>query len=176
MLGIFTIVKNQTDRDSVIQIINSVASERCYLQTDRYQPSPYWEALLNKGSHARSGLLLNVVKYNNNVVGFGRLFPDDRWGRTTGNIGIVLLPPYRSKGIGTKLLNLLVVISPYFGFQWLTADILGTNLHSLQLFQNIGFVKSYKHLIELPHLRGPVEEIVLIRNVFGRTNARIPDF
>ena len=176
MLGKYTFAINQNDLDGIIPVINSVAAEKLYLQTDRYQPTPNWEELLADGFNVASGLLLIVVKYDEKVIGFGRLFPDNLRGRSTGNIGIVLLPPYRSRGIGTDLLNLLVETASEFGFQNLTADILETNLHSLRLFRRFGFSELSYQTIICPHLRGAVEEITMIRSVFGRTNAYVPDF
>ncbi len=61
------------DRDQVIAVINAVAGERRYLQTDRYLPTPAWEQVLGEGVDPKQGLLLMVVESDRRIVGFARL-------------------------------------------------------------------------------------------------------
>ncbi|MDP1544834.1 MAG: GNAT family N-acetyltransferase [Anaerolineales bacterium] len=147
------------ERDQVIRVIDQVAAERVFLQTERYEPSPDWELLLAKGSNIRSGYLLIVVKKEDEIVGFGRLFPAGQHKREVGIIGIVLLPKYRHQGIGAKILDLILAVSPDFGYQTLMADILAHNFISLHLFQKQGFVEHSRRSLPAPFPGGVVEEI-----------------
>jgi RimJ/RimL family protein N-acetyltransferase len=147
------------DRSQVIEIINRVAAEGRFLQTECYTPTPVWENLLENGADEGKGYLLVVIKDREKLVGFGRLSPDDLGGRCTGNIGIVLLPGYRYKGIGTSLLEFIVNIAPQFGYENLTAYILFDNLVSLRLFSGRGFTRFSSRNLYLKHRNAVVEEI-----------------
>jgi GNAT superfamily N-acetyltransferase len=148
------------DRERVIQVINSVAAEGRFLQTECYTPTLAWENLLEGAVDGkREGYLLVVVCDREEMIGFGRLSPDDLGGRCTGNVGIVLLPGYRYKKIGTQLLEFIVNIAPQFSYENLTADILFDNLVSLRLFLGRGFTRYSSKKIFLKHRNAVVEEI-----------------
>lgn len=129
------------DRDAIITVINSVAGERKYLQTDRYCPSPAWERLLSFGINVEEGLLLLVAESNDKIVGFARLSPDSEHplGRNAGNIGLAFLPLYRSKGFGATILNKLIGYAADLNYRVLTADVLETNICSKKLFARHDF-------------------------------------
>jgi RimJ/RimL family protein N-acetyltransferase len=145
-------IASKSERAQIIGIIDIVASEKVHLQTGRYIPTPNWEKMLEEGVNLKAGLALFVVKYKKEIIGFGRLTPDDELGRMCGNVGIVLLEPYRSKGIGTTLLGVLIKFAAYLGFSSLTADILAGNIISLRLFGHYGFALSSSRKIFLSHL------------------------
>jgi L-amino acid N-acyltransferase YncA len=147
------------DRRQVIEVINRVAAEGRFLQTECYIPTPAWENLLENGADEGKGCLLVVIKDREKLIGFGRLSPDDLGGRYTGNVGIVLLQDYRHKGIGTRLLEFIVNIAPQFGYENLTADILMDNLVSLRLFSGRGFIRFSSKNLYLKHRNAVVEEI-----------------
>ena len=147
------------DRERVIEVINSVAAENRFLQTECYIPTPAWESLLENGTDRKNGKLLFVVCDREKLVGFGRLSPDDLGGRSSGNVGIVLLPDYRYKKIGSKLLKFIVNIAPRLGYKNLTADILADNFVSLRLFLGHGFTRCSSRDLYLKHRNAVVEEV-----------------
>jgi phosphinothricin acetyltransferase len=134
-------IASSHDRDAIIAVINSVAGERKYLQTERYCPSPVWERLLYYGINIEEGLLLLVAESNGKIVGFARLSPDSEHpsGRNTGNIGLAFLPLYRSKGFGATILNKLIGYAVQLNYRVLTADVFETNDCSKKLFTGFGF-------------------------------------
>jgi GNAT superfamily N-acetyltransferase len=154
-------VFHKKDRERVIEVINSVAAENSFLQTGCYTPTLTWENLLEGGIDEKKGYLLILICNGEKLVGFGRLTPDDLGGRYTGNVGVVLLPEYRYKNIGTKLLEFIVNIAPEFGYENLTADILFDNVVSLRLFQGRGFTRYSSRNLYLKHRDAFVEEIRL---------------
>lgn len=153
-------VAQSEEREDVIRVIDVVASEKIYLQTAAYQSTPNWEALLNQGINHCNGLALFVVKYKEKIIGFGRLYPDETFGCSVGNIGIVLLKPFRSKGIGTELLGFLIVSAPDFGFSSLSANVLEDNVYSRRLFSRYGFLVCDEQQIFLPHLQHEKQELL----------------
>ena len=134
-------IASPQDRDGIIAVINSVAGERKYLQTERYCPSPVWERLLSFGINVDEGLLLFVAEVDGKMVGFARLSPDSEHplGRNAGNIGLAFLPLYRSKGFGATILNKLIGYAAGLNYRVLTADVLETNICSKKLFTRRGF-------------------------------------
>ena len=159
---------SSSDREKVIQVINSVSGERCSLQTDRYKPTIGWEKLLNGGINATGGYLLLVVEVGVQIVGFARLIhvANNDNSCIMGNVGIVLMPDYRSKRIGTVLLKELLEFSQKLGYQVLTADILATNTRSLRLFRRFGFVVQDEHAIYLPFLNAEMKEITVTMKIW----------
>lgn len=151
------------DREQIIRLIDTVAGERRYLQTDRYVPTPAWEQLLSKGVNLREGLLLLVIESGEQTIGFARLTPDlgHPSGRLAGNIGITLLPAYRSQGIGTFALGWLMACAARLQYQTLTANILSTNLRSLRLFRKFGFAPAAVKKIYLPFVGSESEEVTV---------------
>lgn len=156
---IFDIAKKD-DRPKIISIINQVAAERVYLQTDQYRPTPTWERLLNEGIDFDERLVLFVVKYENNIIGFGRLSPQAE--NLCGNVGIVLLSPFRSIGIGTALLEFLIAWASRLGYVKMTADILATNIRSIRLFHRFHFKEHDVHFIQSPFSTKYTQEITFV--------------
>jgi GNAT superfamily N-acetyltransferase len=168
----------EKDRGRVVEVINSVAAEGRFLQTGCYTPTLAWEKLLEGGADGGKGYLLIVICDGERLVGFGRLLPDDLEGRSTGNVGIVLLPDYRHKRIGTGLLEFIVNIAPHCGYQNLTADILFDNSASLRLFSSRGFTRYSKRNLYLRHRNIIVEEIrmqLFLHQCQGKNNVELSD-
>ncbi|MCB9144213.1 MAG: GNAT family N-acetyltransferase [Anaerolineales bacterium] len=147
------------DREALIDIINQVAGRERSLQTEKYVPTPAWEKLLEVGVEKKSGNMLLVVCDEGKLAGFGRLSSEDQGNRAAGNVGIVLLPGYRSQGIGTKILKFIIGISTKFNYAHLTANILFDNEISLRLFRGQGFRKSSSRPIFAANRNEFVEEI-----------------
>ena len=154
-------VASGSDRSDIINVINSVAGEHKYLQTDRYRPTPAWEKLLSEGMNIPRGLLLLVIEDQDTLIGFARLYPDEQYPRgcRTGNVGIALLPLYRSKGIGAIILKVLAACAIALDYEVLTADILESNLCSKKLFSRLGFRRVKCRNIYLDFLHEHVNEL-----------------
>lgn len=145
-------------REQVINVINRVAAEGKYLQTGRYVPTVDWEKALDGCADKQCGRKILIVLAHGSVGGFCRLFSTEE-DRKIGNIGVVLLPEYRNKRAGTKLLYRMIGIASDYGYVRLTADILADNFISLRLFQRQGFVEQSRRIIFLPHRNKFVEEV-----------------
>lgn len=153
-------VAARSDRSEIIAVINWVAGERKFLQTDRYRPSPAWEELLSEGLNIRNGLLLLAAEDRGMLIGFARLYPDDRRSDCrAGNVGMALLPLYRSKGIGAIILRVLAASAIALDYDVLTANILESNLRSRKLFSRLGFREVARRKIYLSFLDEAVNEL-----------------
>jgi len=145
------------DRHKIISIINQVAAERIYLQTEQYRSTPAWEKMLDQGLQPDERLALFVVKYKQDIIGFGRLTSQTE--TLYGNVGIVLLSPFRSIGIGTALLEFLLHWADRLGYDRMTADILATNIRSIRLFRRFHFKERDIHDIQSPFSVEKIQEI-----------------
>lgn len=144
VIQIVFVLARKVDRQQVISIIDDVAAERIYLQTDQYRPTETWERLLDQGFNVNERLALFVVKYREKIIGFGRLCPDEAQ-PLYGNVGIVLLGAFRSIGIGTALLKFLIDWALSLGYIKLTANVLATNVRSRRLFRHFQFKECDVH-------------------------------
>lgn len=149
------------DRTRIIRVIDCVAAEQRFLYTNRYEPTETWEQLLTRGLDVQKGLLLLLVEAAGKVVGFARLSRVDPGApaRAVGDIGIVLLPPYRSMGIGTSLLGLCIAAAPTFGFTRLRADMMEENVIARRLFGHFGFACTTPQRAYLPYRRIWIEQV-----------------
>ena len=140
-------IASHLDRGPIINLINIVASERKYLQTEQYNSTPIWEQLLSIGFNPDDGMLLGVLEDNNEIIGYARISPDLEQSpcKNIGNIGIALLPQYRSRGFGAKILDTLIQYAFLISYQVLTANILETNIRSRKLFSKYGFQEKSFH-------------------------------
>ncbi|MDD2922849.1 MAG: GNAT family N-acetyltransferase [Anaerolineales bacterium] len=164
----------ESEREQIVDIINCVAAERKFLQTERYIPTAAWESVL--AGERRGGQVLIVVKTQSAVAGFGRLFSGGQDERRAGNVGIVLLPEFRFQGAGTRLLDLMIAFADDYGYEILTADILADNFISLRLFRSHGFAEYSRRLLRLAHRSAAVEEIrmqLLLNERRGKNNVQL---
>jgi RimJ/RimL family protein N-acetyltransferase len=107
------------------------------------------------------GLLLIAILNHETIIGFARLYPDDEHplGRRAGNIGIALLPSFRSMGIGAIILRVLAACAIELEYDVLTANILESNVRSRRLFTGCGFKKVRCRNIYLDFINDHVNEL-----------------
>jgi RimJ/RimL family protein N-acetyltransferase len=129
------------DATSIIANINVITAEEIYLQTDSFIQTPSWQAALRDSNDPQAGLLLIVPILDRAVIGHLRVFPGDYGARDrhVGSIGVALLPPYRSVGIGTALLGCALDWILHAGFEKLEAYVIASNLRARRLFEKFGF-------------------------------------
>lgn len=160
-------VAQASDRARVIHVINSIAAERRYFRTERYCPTPLWEAALDEGINCSKGVLLLVVEHGGAVVGFARLLAerDAAWEQPAADVGLGLLAPYRSQTLGTQMLGHLITLAPLLGFEMLTAAIFTHNTRSRHVFQKFQFKPVGIRTISVSFDAAPQAEILVARSV-----------
>ncbi len=151
------------DRPVIIKNINSVCAEQVYLHSDRFVPTPVWEAGLNNKIIDAPPHLLAVAEVDGRVIGHGRLFPGGygHKDRHVVDVGIALLKPFRELRIGTKLLECMVTWANLVGYEKLTATVISTNRRALNLFTGLGFVKEGIRVQQFKIQNQYVDEILL---------------
>jgi RimJ/RimL family protein N-acetyltransferase len=154
------------DRCAVLKTIQSIGAERQYLFTDRYISTPDWEHALNtEPFHTNHALF--ILEHQQALIGFVRLFPDGDDSNSyseiprAGNIGIAIMPQFRSRRIGTQALEQMIVIARWMNYARLTANILASNFRSVRLFKGRGFVETERRQLYLDYLKEEVDELVM---------------
>lgn len=138
----FYLIRPSTSDDAsqVIATINSVCTERIYLLTERYVPTPRWEKVLHNPLECPDHLLL-VPEMDGQVIGWCRVFPSlfRSKAQHVGEVGIGLLQPFREIGIGTIVMECAIEWAEGQGLEKLTASTFSTNLRAINLLHKAGF-------------------------------------
>ncbi|MCX7838315.1 MAG: GNAT family N-acetyltransferase [Anaerolineae bacterium] len=126
-----------SDRMSLLETINSVCAEGRWMETQRYEPTPAWEHAL--ATPDCTCHLLLVVDDGSRIVGWCRVFPGNVSNLEAG-LGIGLLPEYRSRGIGTILVQKSIDWARECGLHQIRLRVRYDNVYALRLFAKVGFV------------------------------------
>jgi len=158
---------NSQNRNAMVGLLNTLTGMKKYYQTDHYVPTPHWERVLQQGSIPNEGLILLVVQWRRQVIGYARMFPEENEGqkRKTGNIGLGLLEDYQQQGIGRQLIEKLTEMAPSLGYSALAADVLESNIPSVKVFAHCGFLPVQQKKVFLPFLSRNVLEMRFEKNL-----------
>jgi len=126
------------DRPGLIEAIDLVCRESPYMTTCRFKPTPSWEHALD--SPLCSCHLLLVAVDGRCLVGWCRLFPDTS-GQSSNpvDLGIGLLPDYRGRGIGTRMVRWAQAWAMGHLIAQVTLTVHRDNIRALRFFQRNGF-------------------------------------
>jgi RimJ/RimL family protein N-acetyltransferase len=132
------------------EVLSKVASERVYIEMIEAPP-------LEKVSGFQKKLIsINGPVYyaiqNNCVVGWCDVFPEDNPRQShRGGLGMGLLPEFRGKGVGSKLLKAVLEHAKKFGLEKVELNVYTTNVPAIALYKKFGFeqeglLKKYRKL------------------------------
>ena len=182
----FVYTQNRTTRDGVaFQLrpaylhdakiiafnIHTVCAEQIYLHTNTFIVTEEWQQLLSNSVYEDEGRLLIVAQVDKEVVGHLRIFP--QWygskGRHVGEVGLVIIEPWRERGIGTAMMAYALDWAKYAQFQKIVASVIGTNYRALNLFAKYGFIQEGR-LVQQLNIAGRYVDDVLLGRFIGRQN------
>ncbi len=128
----------------------SVAHERVYIEMIEAPPlekvSSFQNDLISK-----NGPVYYAIQ-GNRVVGWCDVFPFNNPRQShRGGLGMGLLPEFRGKGIGSKLLKAVLDHSKKFGLEKVELNVYTTNEPAIALYKKFGFeqeglIKKYRKL------------------------------
>lgn len=96
----------------------------------------FWNENIFKSELENESSYYIVAKQNDNIVGFGGLW------KSVDDIhitNIVTKKTLRSKGIGTAILNELIIQAKNFGYNIITLEVNENNLPAISLYKKFGF-------------------------------------
>lgn len=136
--------------DSFHETLSFVAQEKIYIEMIEAPPvekvREFQDDLISK-----SGPVYYAMK-GGLVVGWCDVFPEDNPRQShRGGLGMGLLPAYRGKGIGSKLLEKVIVKAKEFGLEKIELHVYTTNESAIALYKKFGFeeegiIKRYRKL------------------------------
>ena len=130
------------DREALVDAINAVCREGCWMSTPRFRPTPAWAHALEVPQCLHHALL--IAEDRGRVVGWCRLFPKAGCGEpsTEAELGIGLLAAYRGRGWGKALLQEALGWATGAGLRRVVLTTRTDNLRAIHLFTNHGFIET----------------------------------
>lgn len=132
------------------EALSKVARERVYIEMIEAPPlekvSGFQKDLISK-----NGPVYYAI-HNDRVVGWCDVFPEENPRQShRGGLGMGLLPEYRGKGIGSKLLKAVMDHAKKFGLEKVELHVYTSNEHAIALYKKFGFeqeglIKKYRKL------------------------------
>jgi RimJ/RimL family protein N-acetyltransferase len=136
--------------ESFHEALSVVASERVYIEMIE---APALEKVVGFQSNliSKNGPVYYAVD-ENRVIGWCDVFPFENPRQShRGGLGMGLLPEYRGKGLGSKLLSAVLDHSKKFGLEKVELHVYTTNLPAIAIYKKQGFeqeglIKKYRKL------------------------------
>lgn len=131
---------NQNLIPSYYECLKQVASEKRFIEL--LEPPP-----LDKVIGFQMSLVLNngPVFYavdNGKVVGWCDVFPEENPRHShRGGLGMGILPEYRGKGIGSRLLDAVLKKAKEFRLEKVELNVYTSNKNAIKLYKKFGFVE-----------------------------------
>ena len=106
-----------------------------------------------------------VNEVNEEVIGHLRVFPPwyGQKGRHVGEIGLLIIKPWRERGIGTAMVSYALEWAKIANFQKLIASVFSTNHRALNLFFKFDFFEEGRRVRQLNINENYVDEILVGR-------------
>lgn len=123
---------------SHLEVMNTVSYEGKYLTTDNgftYEEIVSFYRLCEKEGFPQ----FYVIDENDRCVGWCDIVVRDGQKRTAGYIGLGLLPEYRDRGIGRRLILYAIDRAKDAGFNEIRLDCRLNNKRALHLYKSMGF-------------------------------------
>jgi len=157
-----------SDIDQIAANISSVCAEKVYLYTEDFVVTDEWRDALANSVDEEKGRLLIVAEVSGQVVSHVRLF--SAWygtkSRHVGEVGLVIVQPWRERGIGKAMLGYALQWAIFAEFQKVTAIVMSTNERALNLFSLYNFAQEGRRSKQLLVEGDYVDEILLSRFLY----------
>jgi ribosomal protein S18 acetylase RimI-like enzyme len=141
---------NQKYFKSFYEALAAVAKERVYIEM--LEPPRFEDvAAFQDGLIKKNGPVYYAVEQDK-VVGWADIFPEDNPRMShRGSLGMGLLPEYRNKGLGQKLLAAALKKAKEFGLEKVELNVYTSNTNAIKLYRKMGFtdegvIKKYRKL------------------------------
>ncbi len=120
-----------------IAAMHERSSERSRYQ--RYFSLADWRGVrLHRLSGGHRGATLVVMSEDGAIIGLGHVFPDPTEGASAAEIALMVEDDYQGRGVGRKLLQVLIYFAMRLGFTEVVASVLAENKGMLRLLETSG--------------------------------------
>jgi RimJ/RimL family protein N-acetyltransferase len=128
------------DASQVAACIDSVAQERRFLGNTKGFPVDQTRKFIKLINNI-GGVHL-VVLDGDTIVGWCDITPHPNEGLThVGSLGMGVLPKYRHKGWGTKLVSEALQVAFKKDLERIELEVFASNVGAIRLYQNTGFIE-----------------------------------
>lgn len=138
--------------ESFYETLKFVAQEKIYIEMIKPPPIEKVRSF-QKNLISKNGPTYYAMK-ENQVIGWCDVFPEENPRQAhRGGLGMGILPEFRGKGIGTRLLGKVIEKSKVFGLEKIELHVYTSNEAAIRLYKKLGFeveglVKNYRKLNE----------------------------
>jgi putative acetyltransferase len=126
------------DVESFRACLDVVARERRYLAL--LEALPIEQTMSFVGENVANGSAQLVARDGGRVVGWCDILP--RWPQTVahcGSVGMGVLPEYRGRGLGAKLLRECIAVATSHGITRVELETRVDNVRAIRLYERVGF-------------------------------------
>jgi len=128
------------DTDAFRAAVDSVARERRYIALTEAPPVEQVRAFVTRNVERGCPQIVAVV--DGAVIGWCNVPPASRAvSAHVGDLFMGLLPDFRGKGYGERLLRQAVQAADVFGFRRIELGVFATNTAAAALYRKVGFVE-----------------------------------
>jgi ribosomal protein S18 acetylase RimI-like enzyme len=154
------------------QVLQTVARERIYLAMTEVQPLPWAEDFVHANIRHRHAQFVALA--DGAVVGWCDIVPHALTGFThAGALGMGLLPDWRGRGIGKRLLAATLQAALAAGLTRIELDVYGDNTAAIGLYRHFGFIEEgRKRCARL--LDGAYQDVLIMALLVGAASIRAP--
>lgn len=144
------IYPNENYFSSFHDALSTVAKERIYIEMIEAPPLEK-VASFQKDLISKNGPVYYAVN-DDKVVGWCDVFPEQNPRQShRGGLGMGILPEFRGKGIGSKLLQKAIEHSATFGLEKIELNVYTSNVSAIGLYKKFGFeqeglIRKYRKL------------------------------
>ena len=154
------------DAHEIITTVSSTSLERSYILMEKYGKDAESEKEYITDMDRKHNLLLVAVAMGKIVGGLAALQADSGRRPYTAHvlqIGLHLEKTHRGLGIGSEMLRYTIQWAKEHEFKKLEANIFTTNMRSLHLFTNAGFVEEGTRRKQIRIGREYIDEVYMAR-------------
>ena len=138
-----------------IAAMHERSSERSRYQ--RYFSLTDWRGVrLHRLSGGHRGATLVVMSEDGAIIGLGNVFPDPTEGTGAAEIALIVEDAYQGRGVGKKLLQVLIYFAMRMGFTEVVASVLAENKGMLKLLESSGLDWTTRVEDSVAEMRAPL--------------------
>jgi AcrR family transcriptional regulator/RimJ/RimL family protein N-acetyltransferase len=138
-----------------IAAMHERSSERSRYQ--RYFSLADWRGVrLHRLSGGHRGATLVVMSEDGAIIGLGNVFPDPAEGTGAAEIALIVEDAYQGRGVGKKLLQVLIYFAMRMGFTEVVASVLAENKGMLRLLESSGLDWTTRVEDSVAEMRAPL--------------------
>lgn len=120
-------------------VLDSVAKERQYLLMVEAPPIASTEQFIKNIIEKDYPQFIAMV--DESVIGWCDIIPNIREGaKHVGNLGMGILPAFRGKGIGKKLIETTICDAWKKGLLRIELEVFASNVRAIALYEKVGFI------------------------------------